>query len=112
MKNFKFTMKNNFNYGSCTSKEQSKRLIDLGLKPSTADMHLEHIGDGIIVPGIGYHNLCSIDYMPAWSLTRLIEICGENLNALPTRSNPFNYIIDLISDSDRTDNMKKYFVEK
>ena len=46
----------NFNSQICTTKEQSERLIALGLKIETADMKLA----------------CGT---PAWSLHRLIDIC-------------------------------------
>lgn len=52
-----------FNSQVCTTKEQSKRLLDLGLKPETADMY---IFDNEVY--IGKPN---IDDIPAWSLHRL-----------------------------------------
>jgi hypothetical protein len=55
-----------FNSQICTTKEQSQRLLDLGLKPETADMYI--FDDEVY---IGKPN---IDDIPAWSLHRLIEI--------------------------------------
>ena len=48
----------------CTTKEQSQRLLDLGLKPKTADMYI--FDDEVY---IGKPN---VDDIPAWSLHRLL----------------------------------------
>ena len=59
----------------CTTKEQSERLLALGLKKETADCHYEgrknryEEWEVAIIGGCYY----SWDY-PAWSLHRLIEI--------------------------------------
>ena len=68
----------NFNFISqiCTSREQSERLLALGLKKETADMHHYQYTEGgrwniEARPSIaGYNNRL----IPAWSLDRLIEI--------------------------------------
>lgn len=76
----------NFNFTSqiCTTKEQSQRLLDLGLKPETADMCYsykpKHLADTTpekdwvlqIARPIGTD-------IPAWSLHRLIELGGFNV---------------------------------
>lgn len=66
-----------FNSQTCTTKEQSKRLLALGLKKETADMAYEykpkHLADTdpdkdwILV----VHGPCGTD-IPAWSLHRLL----------------------------------------
>ena len=68
-----------FNSQICTTKEQSERLLALGLKKETADMCLRP--DNTLIPihenSFIYHNLESTiqeGYCPAWSLHRLIEI--------------------------------------
>lgn len=48
----------------CTTKDQSQRLLDLGLKPKTADMYI--FDDEVY---IGKPN---VDDIPAWSLHRLL----------------------------------------
>jgi len=65
-----------FNSQICTTREQSERLLALGLKKETADMHW------------AYHSVTATRYMvahpcdgvgeciPAWSLHRLIEMAG------------------------------------
>ncbi len=53
-----------FNSQVCTSAEQSKRLLELGLKPETADMYI--FDNGV--------------YMAAWSLHRLIELLPQDIH--------------------------------
>lgn len=55
-----------FNSQVCTTKEQSQRLLELGLKPETADMYI--FDDEVY---IGKPN---VDDIPAWSLHRLLSI--------------------------------------
>lgn len=57
-----------FNSAICTSREQSERLLALGLKKETADMSYAN-GAELPIPAPPIY--CSI---PAWSLDRLIEI--------------------------------------
>ena len=69
----------NFNSQVCTDKVQSERLLALGLKKETADMHW------------AYHSVTATRYMvahpcdgvgeciPAWSLHRLIEMMPEEI---------------------------------
>lgn len=66
-----------FNSAVCTTKEQSQRLLDLGLKPETADMihqYIEAEWGWFIFPC--NWNSCAIseELIPAWSLHRLIEL--------------------------------------
>lgn len=71
----------NFTSQICTTKKQSERLLDLGLKVETADMGYRIVYfdlDGILLEsghsleiGSPLNNDGSI---PAWSLDRLIEI--------------------------------------
>ena len=80
----------NFNSQICTSREQSERLLALGLKPETADM------------GIYYSELYGVDRVfsndvfdekptfdsdeiPAWSLHRLIEMSNIVIRVLRHR---------------------------
>ena len=78
-----------FKSAICTSIEQSKRLLELGLKKETADMwHIAQIKDwrGNDIPkrnqkwwlsfdgigvGVGFDQF---EHIPAWSLHRLVEI--------------------------------------
>ena len=61
----------------CTTVEQSKKLLELGLKPETADMSYLEI-DGSLICIISSEDDKYIpydDYTPAWSLHRLILLC-------------------------------------
>lgn len=67
-----------FNSQICTTKEQSQRLLELGLKPETADMyHTTFYRDNVGYEIIQVRNeklpLLSQE-LPAWSLHRLIEL--------------------------------------
>ena len=65
-----------FNSQVCTTKEQSQRLLDLGLKPETADMHHYKWLEGYWFIFPCNWNDCEISekLIPAWSLHRLIEL--------------------------------------
>ena len=79
-------METNFNFKSsvCTSKEQSERLLALGLKKETADM-VHYISAsmkewGILAtPWRDDYEGCKF-YSPAWSLHRLIEIMPQSIH--------------------------------
>lgn len=83
-----------FNSQVCTSIEQSKRLLELGLNPETADMHITNMSkkgisyiDNWQIGSTSYKEVMQFWYekglkledtfweiIPAWSLHRLIEI--------------------------------------
>lgn len=72
----------NFTSQICTTREQSKRLLALGLKKETADICLRP--DNTIMPihenCFVYHSLenaIQVGYCPAWSLHRLVEMCNN-----------------------------------
>lgn len=74
----------NFNSQICTSKIQSERLLALGLKKETADMHYD-FSDEKWKMGVGC-NLSACEhlypkyYIPTWSLHRLIEMMPNNIH--------------------------------
>ena len=95
-----------FNSAVCTSIEQSQRLLDLGLKPETADMYYLWLGgnDYRLKVDVGNNPLkYNMDktYIPAWSLHRLIEMFHENI--LITKSNYI--VVDNIFDFDASGNL-------
>lgn len=75
-----------FNSQICTTKEQSQRLLDLGLKPETADMSYYILDDEpVLTIGMAQVYRETIKggkiiekqnavIIPAWSLHRLIEM--------------------------------------
>lgn len=91
-------MKTNLNFNSaiCTSREQSERLLTLGLKKETADMGIVKSTNEIYVG-------CPTDYsfenglhIPAWSLHRLMEMVPFNLR------DKKGYTYDFLIEDDNT----------
>lgn len=71
----------NFKSAICTSREQSERLLALGLKKETADMCYLWYGRAeddtpllMDKPSIVYQGIMTTHDIPAWSLHRLIEM--------------------------------------
>jgi len=90
-----------FNTQICTTVEQSKRLLELGLKPETSDMHYvrktidamgNHIDDDFKEPRYGnvnskyakyaVMNFSNYETLPAWSLHRLIEMLPDKIEMI------------------------------
>lgn len=85
-----------FNSQICTTKEQSQRLLDLGLKPETADMY---IFDNEV-----YIGTPNVDDIPAWSLHRLLEmICNKECKK--------HYYFDLSVDYDSMEDVYDSIIE-
>ena len=70
-----------FNSQICTTKEQSERLLALGLKKETADMGWVKLlnGDGYVIAIAEDYSFIDI---PAWSLHRLIEMMPKRIKNL------------------------------
>lgn len=81
----------------CTTKEQSKRLLALGLKKETADMGLA--GDiPIAIEDWETQDTILID-SPAWSLHRLMCLCPTNINRYDFYvSHDYVHYHDMITD--------------
>ena len=106
-------METKFNFKSqiCTTREQSERLLALGLKKETADMHW------------AFHSVTATRYMvahpcdgvgeciPAWSLHRLIEMiaggCEEQMIFLP---DPYDEIIEEIAGAIMVNSFNKEYL--
>ena len=102
-----------FNSQICTTREQSERLLSLGLKKETADCHW------------AYHSVTATRYIvahpcdgvgeciPAWSLHRLIEMiaggCEEQMIFLP---DPYDEIIEEIAGAIMVDCFNKEYLEE
>lgn len=79
----------NFKSSVCTSREQSKRLLALGLKKETADMFYSTILENDDIARVCYKDFWNsnkaIDVYirrrstPAWSLHRLIEMTPSDM---------------------------------
>ena len=68
----------------CTTIEQSKKLLELGIDVNIADMHYYKNSFGDYIEGL-YNSsdlkegceLKGIEYIPAWSLSALVEILSD-----------------------------------
>ena len=102
-----------FNSQVCTTKEQSQRLLGLGLKPETADMahhYIESEWGWFISPCYWNHRTMSEELIPAWSLHRLIEIAEVSVEVsglfvrisstyyYEEKDNVYDNLIDAISE--------------
>ena len=65
----------NFNSQICTTREQSERLLALGLNKETADMCYIHFAKTYPIPLVD--DVLTADDIPAWSLHRLWELLGK-----------------------------------
>jgi len=76
----------------CTTIEESKHLLELGIDPETADMSWYGTLAGNFYPYIGIHDYDSI---PAWSLEALLELIPtDNANWYLDESKSMDYISD------------------
>ena len=89
----------NFKSQTCTNKDQSKRLIDLGLKTETADMHHYRWSEGYweieSCPPRGSNS----NFIPAWSLHRLMEIGNIKDIGFPEIDNIYEVCIRIIASN-------------
>lgn len=75
----------NFNSQICTTKEQSERLLALGLRRETADCSWDTVtlhGTPITYPSQESwmdYSIISDNHFPAWSLHRLIEMMPQGI---------------------------------
>lgn len=78
----------NFNSAVCTSIEQSRKLLSLGLKKETADMYLQSVLNDVWSPFVPiafpYSNRPEeiiakdvVNAIPAWSLHRLLSLLPD-----------------------------------
>ena len=72
----------NFDSQICTTREQSERLLALGIKKETADMcwtKMARISGTFYVPELAPINMVSWRHTPAWSLGRLLEMLPNSI---------------------------------
>lgn len=99
-----------FNSQICTTKEQSERLLKLGLKPETADCYNREEDYGYS-NWIGKPSLHSD--VPAWSLHRLMEILDSPLIEFNVLSyDPYEEIISIISECIKKGYISKEYLNK
>lgn len=105
-----------FNSQICTTKEQSQRLLDLGLKPETADMyHTTFYRDNIGYEIIQVRNerlpLLSQE-VPAWSLHRLFDIMYVHCHELKACENVYDAMIKRIEKTIEHNTHNEYYFNK
>ena len=109
----------NFKSSICTSREQSERLLGLGLKKETADMCLSKVNvfcqtfDFMSPHNWTKEQSVSDTWYPAWSLHRLIEMyveryisCSMNLKDLT-----YEWIINEIEIHIKEGDFNKEYLE-
>ena len=91
-----------------TTKEQSKRLVDMGINPDTADLSISSTGMLYVFPykntkyfaiknKTTLKNNIYLDVTPSWSLHRLIEIAEKSgLDNVYIEDNWYDEIIAII----------------
>lgn len=62
----------------CTSLEQSKKLIELGIDIDTADMYWWYSGKRYYVESMDNDDFNKESDIPTWSLTALMELMNRN----------------------------------
>ena len=102
-------METKFNSQICTTREQSERLLTLGLKKETADMNYTRLSRGdswtlFIGKPLGYEDIPTEYLIPAWSLNRLIELIKTSefkvLNSYKYGEATKSFILRMIIHSD------------
>ena len=86
----------NFNSQICTTKEQSERLLALGLKKETADMHHCRWSEGYWRVEACPPRGDAPSFIPAWSLNRLVEMGFHKGIGIVVANNAYDSIISLI----------------
>ena len=94
----------NFNFTSqiCTTEEQSKRLLALGLRKETADMaHIAFGGGGMMIRPYEWLPTTEVDmenFIPAWSFHRLLKLCNVFYLGHRDYDSLINYLENLIKE--------------
>ena len=111
----------------CTSIEQSRRLLTLGLKRETADMiyvphydtngQIKHYFPPKVLEGklreyIIKNDLDFSDYIPAWSMYRLIEMGFHKGIGIIVVKDAYNYMISHIESRINTGVFNKDYLEE
>lgn len=104
----------------CTTVEQSKRLLELGLKKDTADMVYQAIGTTPF--NVWDKHEIKDDFYPAWSLHRLIEMIDylSNIDAIKEllaaktmfNNRLYDRVINIIEYLISNDNFNKDYLEE
>lgn len=117
----------NFKFKSqiCTTKEQSERLLALGLKKETADMVYipyyknltlhSYFKPKVLDDDIRHYMVTDTlfyDYIPAWSLHRLMLIANANDTAFLNIENMYETLIKMIASNIKFGFINKDYLEE
>ena len=101
-----------FNSQICTTKEQSERLLALGLKKETADCVMMYY-DGWHIGEAEHFDFDKDPVEPAWSLHRLIEIYGKTcIFWTDCLDNPYEAMISRIANKIKWGELNKEYLEE
>ena len=115
-------MKSKFNFNSqiCTTREQSERLLALGLKKKTADMYMPPSWGGDKIIGYYAPDVVILDDhfdtypndLPAWSLDRLKELykCVGDTSLWNLDDVNYDRLIQCISLAIKQNNFNKEYL--
>lgn len=115
-----------FNSQVCTTVEQSKKLLELGLKPETADMSLSVVCSEELCQWVGKMNNMGnvqvngidvpndqIENIPAWSLHRLLLMLYAREDTYPIMpTTAYDDIIGEIENSIKCGYFNKEYLNK
>ena len=110
-------METKFNFKSqiCTSREQSERLLALGLKKETADMVYEPFAEtSILLEDSMWDVNCDL-IIPAWSLHRLLCLYGADYTIKEVYNNAeecYGMLICAIEIAIEDGDFKEEYLEK
>lgn len=100
-----------FESQTCTTREQSERLLKMGIKAETADMHHYKWSEGYwdiqSCPPRGTESC----YIPAWSLHRLIVLSGMGIIE-STTDNIYDKVIQYIAYVIKCESFNKEYLEQ
>lgn len=100
---------------TCTTEEQSKRLLDLGLKIETADMKGYPSLNREVCISCTDLDYYTYDSYPAWSLHRLICLCDVTTMSISRDKikNAYEYQIFILETLIKTNQFnKEYLIDK
>lgn len=101
-----------FNSQICTNKEQSERLLALGLKKETADCVIMYY-DGWHIGEAEHFDFDKDPVEPAWSLHRLIEIYDKTcIFWTDCLDNPYEAMIERIANKIKWGELNKEYLEE
>ena len=105
-----------FNSAVCTSREQSERLLALGLKKETADCRICPLvtdPNQFLIMDMGIQPLDEDeDEMPAWSLHRLIQIANLSQDWKCISGNWYDEVIASIQSKIHIGELNKEYLEE